>query len=32
VLVENVSGQGNPWRLQEYNAGTLPEPALGDDR
>ncbi len=32
VLVENVSGQGSPWRLQEYNAGTLPEPALGDDR
>ena len=32
VLVENVSGQGTPWRLQEYNAGTLPEPALGDDR
>lgn len=20
------------WRLQEYNAGTLPEPAIGDDR
>jgi len=32
VLVENISGQGTPWRLQEYNAGTLPEPALGDDR
>ena len=32
VLVENLSGQGTPWRLQEYNAGTLPEPALGDDR
>jgi probable phosphoglycerate mutase len=32
VLVENMSGQGTPWRLQEYNAGTLPEPALGDDR
>jgi len=32
VLVENISGQGNGWRLQEYNAGTLPEPALGDDR
>ena len=32
VLVENVSGQGSPWRLQEYNAGTLPEPALSDDR
>ncbi len=32
VLQENISGQGTPWRLQEYNAGTLPEPALGDDR
>lgn len=32
VLVENVSGHGAPWRLQEYNAGTLPESALGDDR
>jgi len=32
VLVENLSSQGNAWRLQEYNAGTLPEPALGDDR
>lgn len=32
VLVENNSGQGSQWRLQEYNAGTLPEPALGDDR
>lgn len=32
VLVENMSGHGTPWRLQEYNAGTLPEPALGDDR
>lgn len=32
VLVENLSGQGSSWRLQEYNAGTLPEPALGDDR
>jgi probable phosphoglycerate mutase len=32
VLVENMSGQGTPWRLQEYNAGTLPEPALSDDR
>jgi glucosyl-3-phosphoglycerate phosphatase len=32
VLVENLSGQGSSWRLQEYNAGTLPEPAFGDDR
>lgn len=32
VLVENTSGYGQMWRLQEYNAGTLPEPALGDDR
>ncbi len=32
VLIENLSGQGSPWRLQEYNAGRLPEPALGDDR
>ena len=32
VLVENTSGYGQTWRLQEYNAGTLPEPALGDDR
>ena len=32
VLVENMSGLGTLWRLQEYNAGTLPEPALGDDR
>lgn len=32
VLVENTSGHGPAWRLQEYNAGTLPEPALADDR
>lgn len=32
VLVENTSGHGPDWRLQEYNAGTLPEPALADDR
>lgn len=32
VLIENVSGHGPSWRLQEYNAGTLPEPALADDR
>lgn len=32
VLTENSSGFGPPWRLQEYNAGSLPEPALADDR
>lgn len=37
VLVENVAGEGQQsfgpaWRLQEYNAGTLPVPALADDR
>ena len=32
VLVENLSGYGPRWRLQEYNAGTLPEAALADDR
>ena len=32
VLVENVTGHGPTWRLQEYNAGTLPETALADDR
>ena len=37
VLVENVAhpgGQrhGPPWRLQEYNAGSLPAVALADDR
>jgi probable phosphoglycerate mutase len=32
VLQENVSGVGPPWRLQEYNAGTLPQTALADDR
>ncbi len=32
VLVENVSAIGPRWRLQEYNAGTLPESALADDR
>ena len=32
VLVENLSAHGPRWRLQEYNAGTLPEPALADDR
>ena len=31
VLVENLSEHGPRWRLQEYNAGTLPEPALADD-
>jgi len=37
VLVENrqheqASEVFAPWRLQEYNAGTLPVPALADDR
>lgn len=32
VLTENADGFGPPWRLQEYNAGSLPEPALADDR
>ncbi len=32
VLQENVSAYGPAWRLQEYNAGSLPETALADDR
>ncbi|MEY2990031.1 MAG: hypothetical protein RLZZ163_947 [Actinomycetota bacterium] len=32
ILTENVSGHGPAWRLQEYNAGSLPTPALADDR
>ena len=32
VLEENSSGYGPAWRLQEYNAGSLPVPALADDR
>lgn len=32
VLEENVTEFGPPWRLQEYNGGSLPEPALADDR
>jgi probable phosphoglycerate mutase len=37
VLVENVPRpdgirHGPPWRLQEYNAGSLPAVALADDR
>jgi broad specificity phosphatase PhoE len=32
VLTQNPSGHGPAWRLQEYNAGTLPETALSDDR
>jgi probable phosphoglycerate mutase len=27
-----LSQTGNHWRLLEYNAGTLPEPVIGDDR
>jgi glucosyl-3-phosphoglycerate phosphatase len=32
VLEENSSGHGPAWRLQEYNAGSLPVTALADDR
>lgn len=32
ILVENGTGHGPFWRLQEYNAGSLPTPALADDR
>jgi broad specificity phosphatase PhoE len=32
VLQENTTGFGPAWRLQEYNAGSLPVPALADDR
>lgn len=32
ILAENTSGYGPAWRLQEYNAGSLPTPALADDR
>jgi broad specificity phosphatase PhoE len=32
VLQENTSGHGPPWRLQEYNASSLPQTALADDR
>jgi broad specificity phosphatase PhoE len=32
ILTENSSGHGPAWRLQEYNAGSLPTPALADDR
>lgn len=32
VLTEKDSPYGPPWRLQEYNAGSLPAPALSDDR
>jgi probable phosphoglycerate mutase len=32
VLTEKDSDYGPPWRLQEYNAGSLPAPALADDR
>jgi glucosyl-3-phosphoglycerate phosphatase len=32
VLLENTSGHGPGWRLQEYNAGSLPVTALADDR
>ena len=32
VITSNDTNYGPPWRLQEYNAGSLPEPALADDR
>jgi glucosyl-3-phosphoglycerate phosphatase len=32
VLEENTSAHGPRWRLQEYNAGSLPVTALADDR
>lgn len=32
VLTEKDSEDGPPWRIQEYNAGSLPAPALADDR
>jgi broad specificity phosphatase PhoE len=32
VLEENLTEHGPPWRLQEYNAGSLPRTALADDR
>lgn len=32
VLQENSSGYGPPWRLQEYNAISLPVEALADDK
>ena len=32
VLEENASGHGPAWRLQEYNAASLPVTALADDR
>ena len=32
VLTEKDSPYGPPWRLQEYNAKSLPVPALADDR
>lgn len=32
VLLENTTAHGPHWRLQEYNAGSLPQPALADDR
>jgi probable phosphoglycerate mutase len=32
ILTQNTTGFGPAWRLQEYNAGSLPTPALADDR
>lgn len=31
ILQETKSEYGSPWRLHEYNAGTLPEPTFADD-
>lgn len=31
VLQETSTPDGEPWRLAEWNAGTLPEPVLSDD-
>jgi len=32
ILIQNTTSFGPAWRLQEYNAGSLPTPALADDR
>ena len=32
ILREDVSPFGPRWRLTEYNAGSLPQPVLADDR
>jgi probable phosphoglycerate mutase len=30
-LLSEQPGKDQRWRLDEYNAGSLPEPAIGDD-